>query len=347
MRYCIKILLLLSLPTFITPVKPQDKGRQNYTSLFQNEDLLKVSLHFDITNHMRKKNNAYSPGKIVIYESENDSTTFKVKYRVRGNFRKEHCTFPPLMLNFKPDTLFSEDGYLTKVKLVSHCMNSKLYTRILLKEYLIYKLWQIISPYALRTRLLDISYQNTDNKNHNSRHLGFLIEPLQMMAHRTETIEIKGKYFKAEEINELDADRVAIFNYMIGNTDWRIQSAHNIKFIKRFGHRREEISAIPYDFDHSGLINAPYANPAEWSTAESVIERDYCGHCRTFDDNYYILTDEFLNAEEEIYQTIMEFEHLDIKTRKQVYRYINTFYKEIKRTKSFIHILNNTCMEKY
>jgi len=348
MGYSIKKILLISALTFSISTLAQDSIRAEYPSFFENDKILKATLSFDITNHIRKKSETYSQGKIVIYDSDNDSISFNVRCRARGNYRKDNCLFPPIMLNFKPDTLFTTDGYLTKLKLVSHCQNSKLYTKSLLEEYLIYKLWEIISPYALRTRLLNISYQDIGpKKNRNLQQLGFLIEPLYMMTRRTKTIEIKGEYFKDEEINEFDADRVAFFNYMIGNTDWRIKSGHNIKFIKRFGHRREEVSAIPYDFDHAGLINAPYANPAEWSNAKSVTERDYCGHCRTLDNNYHILIEEFLAAEEIIYQTIMEFEHLPLKSRKQTYKYISAFYKEIKNTKSFIRMLHSSCMEKY
>ena len=342
-----KIWILFNLLALAVWAEAQNNVSQPHPSLFNSDDVLKICITFDITQHIRTKSENYSTGKIIFYETDQDSSSFKVRYKARGNFRKEHCIFPPLMLNFKPDTLFTDDGYITKIKHVSHCIKSKLYKRIVLEEYLIYKLWEIISPYAMRTRLLDITYRDTGPKKRNSRHFGFFIEPMYMMTQRTKTIEVKGEYFKDDEINQLDADRVAIFNYMIGNTDWRIKSGHNIKFIKRFGHRREEVTAIPYDFDHSGLINAPYAEPAEWSTAESVMERDYCGHCRLVDDNYHHLIDDFMAVEAEIIHTIMAFEHLDLKTRKRIHKYIATFYKELKNRKNFIRTLNNNCMERY
>ncbi|MBS2211651.1 hypothetical protein KEM09_09570 [Carboxylicivirga mesophila] len=318
-----------------------------FPSLFDNSEVLKVSLYFDITSHIRKKSEEYCDSKVIIYFSATDSAEINVRCRARGNYRKDNCFFPPVMLNFKPDTLFTEDGYLTKLKLVTHCSGSKVYEEYMLKEYLIYKLWALLSPYALRTRLCDIQYFDFGERGKNYQAKGFFLEPVYMMSERTNTIEIEGEYFKDHEINAMDADRVAFFNYMIGNTDWRIKSGHNVLFIKRFGHRREEVTAIPYDFDHAGFVNASYAKPAEWSSADDVTERDYTGRCRDYDDNYYALIGEFLAIEEQVYETILNFEHLDMRDRKQLYKYISNFYKQLKKPEAFIRSIHNSCMNRY
>ncbi|WP_430814591.1 hypothetical protein [Carboxylicivirga sp. RSCT41] len=318
-----------------------------YPSFFSNEEILKVSLHFDVTTHIRKKSEEYCDGKIVIYDAPADSSTFNVRCRARGNNRKDICFFPPVMLNFKPDTLFTTDGYLAKLKLVTHCVNSKIYEEYMLEEYLIYKLWELVSPYALRTRLLDVTYYDIGARGKNYRSKGFFIEPLYMMTERTNTIEIEGEYFHDAVINSLDADRVAFFCYMIGNTDWRIKSGHNIKFIKPVDDSREEVTAIPYDFDHAGLVNASYANPAEWSSAESVTDRDYTGRCRDYDDNYYQLIKEFMAVEEDVYKTILNFEHLEPRKRKAIYKYVVAFYKELKKPEAFIRNIRSSCMDRY
>ncbi|MCG8581586.1 MAG: hypothetical protein MI866_16795 [Bacteroidales bacterium] len=318
-----------------------------YPSFFSNETILKISLYFDITTHIRKKSEEYCEGRIVIYDTPADSTTIDVRCRARGNNRKDICFFPPVMLNFKPDSLFTTEGYLAKLKLVTHCVNSKMYEEYMLEEYLIYKLWELISPYALRTRLLDINYYDLGERGKNYKNKGFFIEPLYMMTQRTNSIEIEGEYFHDAVINSLDADRVAFFCYMIGNTDWRIKSGHNVKFIKSIDEGREEITAIPYDFDHAGLVNASYARPAEWSSAKSVVERDYTGRCRDYDENYYQLIKEFLAVEEDVYETIMNFEHLEAKKRKAIYKYVAAFYKELKKPEAFIRNIRNSCMDRY
>ncbi|WP_439181651.1 hypothetical protein [Carboxylicivirga taeanensis] len=325
----------------------QEQTKPVYPSLFASDELLTMSLYFDVTSHIRKKSEEYCPSKVVFYFSEEDSAAIDVRCRARGNFRRDNCHFPPVMLNFKPDTLFTTDGYLTKVKLVTHCIDNKTYREYMLEEYLIYKLWEQVSPYALRTRLCDIYYFDRGKKGKNYRALGFMLEPVRMMAERTNTIEVKGEYFKEHEINALDADRVALFNYMIGNTDWRIKGGHNILFIKRFGYRREEVTAIPYDFDHAGFVNAAYAKPAEWSRAKQVTERDYTGRCRDYDDNYYQLIDEFVAVEEGLYEIILNFEYLDLKHRKQLLRYLEDFFERIKKPDAFIRTIRSSCMNRY
>ncbi len=325
----------------------QEKNQQMYPGLFASSEVLKMSLYFDITTHVRKKSEEYCPGRVVFYDYGNDSITLNVRCRARGNNRKDNCFFPPVMLNFKPDTLHTNEGYVTKLKLVTHCVNSKTYREYLLEEFLIYKLWEIISPYAFRTRLVDVSYFDTGEREKHYNATGFFIEPLHIMTKRTNTLEIKGEYFHEAVINALDADRVAFFCYMIGNTDWRIKSGHNIKFIKLNEAGREEITAIPYDFDHAGLVNAAYAMPSPWSSAEAVIERDFIGRCRDYDDNYYALIDEFNSAKEQIYETILNYEHLEMKKRKQIYKYVASFYSEMKKPDSFVKKLHSDCMDRY
>ncbi len=338
--------ILVVLVTMPLCLHGQTADTTFYPSFFEGDNVLRVSLYFDISQHIRKSEE-YSDGAIVVYDAKGDSVRHKVRCKARGNYRRDNCFFPPVMLNFKPDTLFTTDGYLTKMKLVSHCVNSKAYLKYLYKEYLVYKLWEQLSPYALRTRLLDVQYFDEGKKGKHYRVAAFIIEPMYMMAQRTNSAEVKGEYFNDAVINELDADRVAFFNYMIGNTDWRIKSAHNIKFIKSLEQGREEVTAIPYDFDHAGLINAAYAKPSEWSRATKVTERDYIGRCRSYNDNYLTLIEEFLAAEEQIYATILDFEYLDEGDRKDIYRYISSFYKELKRGKSFIRMLHNNCMNRY
>ncbi|MCU4173705.1 hypothetical protein J1N11_01360 [Marinilabiliaceae bacterium N1Y90] len=340
--------MLFGLTSFAVSSLAQVEKETGRNSLFEGEEKLQIKLSADFTSLLKNKEDEnYIPALISIRFSKKDAFERELRLKPRGYYRKMNCGFPPLMLNFKPDTLIVDDGKYVKVKLVSHCYDSDTYRDYVLKEYLIYKLYALISPYSLRVRMADIEYRDTGKRERNVDQLGFLIEPMDVFCERTDVIEIEGKYFNDAEINELEADRVAIFMYMIGNTDWRIKSGHNIKFLKIKNHRKEEVVPVPYDFDHAGLINTSYALPSEWSEAERVTERDFTGRCRTFDTNYDVLIEDFLKVKEQMLKTINEFEYLELKQRKRVFKFVEDFYEELEKPERFKRNLHNSCMDRY
>lgn len=342
------IVVSVLLIPFVVNSLAQEEIEPDHFDIFEGEEKLRLKLSADFTSLLKNKEDEnYIPALISIRFSKKEAFERELRVKPRGYYRKMNCGFPPLMLNFKPDTLIAADGKYVKIKLVSHCYDSDTYMNYVLKEFLIYKLYALLSPYSLRVRLADVEYVDTGKRERNVNQLGFLIEPMDVFCERTDVIEIEGKYFDDAEINELEADRVAIFMYMIGNTDWRIKSGHNIKFLKIKNHRVEEVVPVPYDFDHAGLINTNYALPSEWSEAERVTERDYTGRCRTFDTNYDVLIEDFLTVKEKMFQTINEFEYLEEKQRKRVFKFVEDFYEELEKPERFKRNLHNSCMDRY
>jgi hypothetical protein len=63
----------------------------------------------------------------------------------------------------------------------------------------------------------------------------------------------------------------AMFQYMIGNTDWGISDIRNVYFLQP--HDGSKIRIVPFDFDFSGLVNAPYAIPSNQTGLRSVRDR--------------------------------------------------------------------------
>ena len=49
-----------------------------------------------------------------------------------------------------------------------------------------------------------------------------------------------------------------LFEYMIGNTDMSIWALHNVRLVQK---PNRTLTAVPYDFDLSGFVHAPYAMP--------------------------------------------------------------------------------------
>ena len=123
-----------------------------------------------------------------------------------------------------------------------------------------------------------------------------------MLAARTNSVEVTSTNLTQKHITPETMDRLAIFNYMIGNTDWSVPNQHNCKIISPLEVNNSGLGiVIPYDFDYSGLVNADYAVPYEKLGLSSVRERRYVGICRT-EDAFINALREFTEKKEAVLQ---------------------------------------------
>jgi hypothetical protein len=104
----------------------------------------------------------------------------------RGNFRLRECYFPPLWIKIKKS---ESKGILfegnKKLKLVLPCYTQRDNSDLILKEYLCYKLYEEITPYAFRTRLVNIDLTELRGKKEKKFQVkGILIEDLDKVAKR-------------------------------------------------------------------------------------------------------------------------------------------------------------------
>jgi hypothetical protein len=311
---------------------------------FDTEVPLKITLKYDITSFIKNKQKAeYMDAELIIYNNET-SVTKKIRIMARGNFRKGQCYFPPLFLNFKTDSIASgELKGINKIKVVTHCTTGKNNDNIVLKEYLAYRLYNILTEKSFRVRLADITYIDTGKKQQQFREIGFIIEPVDLVAKRNNCVLIDPMVVKGENLVEEDADRAALFQYMISNTDWRIKSGHNNKFMKSLTDVTPKVIPVPYDFDFSALVDASYASPQAWSTSETLFQRDYMGYCRDNDELYRKNIELFLSRENQIMNTIASFSLLPEKERKVVEKFTAGFFQEAKDTKRLISTLKSEC----
>lgn len=260
--------------------------------------------------------------------------TTEIQLRVRGNFRKNknHCNFPPLRLNFKKKAVAGTplDG-LDKVKLVTHCQDwEQAYNDRVILEYLAYKIYNVITPFSFNVRLAEISYVSQDNGGRDMTRFGFLIEDDDDMAVRNGGVIVKTPLFHQDST---DADQMAIlsiFQYLIGNTDWSVTAQHNIRLVEVPG--KEKPMPVPYDFDWSGLVNAPYATPAQNLRLDSVRQRRYRGYCRPVEElqSHFDL---FNIHREEIEAIVNELDMMGARYNKQAQQYISQFYKDINKSR--------------
>jgi hypothetical protein len=312
-------------------------------SIFDDDTPIDLILKYDITSFIKNKmKSEYIDAELHI-DYNGHETTKNIQLKARGNRRKEVCFFPPIYLNFKSDPLeTSEMKGIKKIKMVTHCSTSKQSTAYLLKEFLVYKLYNILTDNSLRVRLLNITYIDTGKKKRNYEKYGFLIEPVELLTKRTNSTEIDGSVVRSNNLIEEDADLVALFNYMIGNTDWRFKTGHNMKFIKSLTEFTQRVIPIPYDFDYSGFVDTHYATPQEWTSIKDVKEREYTGYCREKEE--YVELIELFNAKkDEMLQTIDSFDYLPENERNRLNSYINEFFNMAKRPDRLASTLRTQC----
>ena len=119
---------------------------------------------------------------------------------------------------------------------------------------------------------------------------------------------------------------VAVFEYMIGNTDWSVPHYHNVKLMRPLDKKTSLPLVVPYDFNNSGLVNASYALPQEELGIESVRVRLYRGFPRTLEELERIAA-EFKDKKKDIWALINNCEWLSTKFKKEMIGYLEDFYK--------------------
>jgi hypothetical protein len=313
-------------------------------TLFDTDDVLEISLKFDISRYKRiKSEEEYLDAVLTYFVNDTDSVSKDIKVRARGNIRRTAiCDFPPLMLNFKmKDSDGDQFSGLNKLKIVPYCKLG--YEQYILKEYLAYRLYNVLTDNSLRVRLIKINYINTARDKKPLTQYGFAIEPVNLLEKRLGLQQIKFKGASQRNVNPEMLDRSAIFNYMIGNTDWSVPIMHNVMlFAQPPPAPATDIQIVPYDFDYSGLVNADYAVPFESLPIKAVRERLYMAVCRS-EETFTEAIGEFIEKKDEFYKVINDFPYLTPRTKKDMITFMDGFYNGIDKRNSLIKKLLSDC----
>ena len=198
--------------------------------------------------------------------------------------RKDTCQFSPMRVVFSgapaANSLFAGQK---RLKLVTHCRPAESFQQYLLLEYAAYRLYNMLTPYSFRVRLATIDYVGEDDKPITRRY-GFFIEDVDDVAARNRTTRARtGDRIPSNVLTQADAGRFAIFSYAIANLDWSMSAGpqgegccHNARLLSSGPSR---YIPVPYDFDFSGFVDAPYALPPDRISVPNVRTRLYRGQC--------------------------------------------------------------------
>jgi hypothetical protein len=322
-------------------LKKQKKEKKDL-HLFDSNEVLNITLRFNLSTFIRKKSKTeYLDAVMTINPGEKDSIRTNLKLKARGEIRNVICYFPLVELNLKKLEFKYAD--LDKIKLVDQCNTGNEYEDYVLREYLIYKLYNVLTDTSFRVRLLSLKLIESQKNKKPVKQYGFFIEPLEMLAKRTNTTIVEATALNQKSIKEGSMDRVAIFNYMVGNYDWAIPGQHNVRVLKSMIFEPEALGiAVPYDFDWAGLVNASYAIPAENVGLESVRERLFLGICRT-KEVYRKDLEEFIEKKDKFYSVVREFPYLSQKSKQYIINYLNDFYSQVEAKNVITNIFLNSC----
>jgi len=344
---------LLSIPAFSQDIRniQHDTLEALYAvdsdniRLFSNDEVLEINLAFDIKTFRRKRSDTLNlPALLTYYTSETDSVIKEVQVRARGEFRRTFCDLPPIRLNFKksdsPDDEFSK---IDKIKMVTHCKTgNEDYT---LREYLAYKLYNVLTEESYKVRLLKINYIDNQKPDKAISSYAFLIEPTDLLANRLNSVEVKITRLTQKNIKPESMDRMAIFNYMIGNPDWSVPGQHNILVLSQAQSSRPDLGLIvPFDFDYAGLINTEYAIPHEDLPITDVRHRYYMGICRS-EEVFLNAVKEFGEKKEEFYKVINEFPYLKERSRKDMIMFLDGFFNDFDKRNTIVYKLLGDCKD--
>jgi len=265
--------------------------------------------------------------------------------------QKDRCTFPPLRVEFtgKPDksSLFDRQK---RLKLTTHCRNSAGHQQHVLMEYAAYRMLNLLSPTGLRVRLGSFDYADTGGRVIESR-IGFFVEDPDDAAGRNGLKEIRtNTRFAVGQLDSAAAARAALFEYMIGNTDWSMRAGpqndiccHNFRLFGAAAASQSAMVPVPYDFDASGLVDAPYAVPSESLGMNSVRERRYRGYCA---HNSHALgaAAEFRAKQSQIVGVLSTIPGLDERRRSGATAYLDSFFRDIATDEALNKKVLRTCI---
>lgn len=296
---------------------------------FTDEQIIETTLTTDIRALQNQKQGSEELQPATIKMKFQDGTEIEeaIQAGPRGNFRRGYCRIPPIRLQFR-NASAPKLSSLGKLKLVIPCGGNSGDEELLLKEYLVYKIYNQLTDMSFRVRLMKLTFNDTRGKTKPFAQYAFLIEDDGDMARRNGCHKKDHGQTLTEATDRQTMTMVSIFEYMIGNTDWSVPNDHNVELIFSKTMQNYPPYTVPYDFDYCGLVDASYAVPNEIIGTEKVTERVYRGFPRRMDEIQATL-DIFRAKKSAILSLVNNFTLLSERVRSSMTRYLNEFFTMI------------------
>lgn len=318
--------------------------------LFTNNDMMAFTLTAPFSKMRRERNKEKRYAASLIFVDEGKDITLPLELQVRGNNRlmKETCRFVPLRVHFEKEsikgTLFAKQK---KLKLVTLCNKQNTYTNYLLQEYLVYRMFNVLTDSSFKVKLAEVTYLEAGRSGKPRISYGFFIEDKKRMGKRLGLNTIPGHRIPVKALDPTQISLVSLFQFMIGNTDWSATKGeadedccHNAKMLGTEGQRH---TPVPYDFDFAGLLNAKYAGPAPGIPISSVKIRLYRGFCKPDLIGMRNARATIQQHKEALYALFEANERLSDSARKKSLKYLDSYYKISESDKNFERKVTKKC----
>jgi hypothetical protein len=311
------------------------------TPLFAGDQPIRITIRAPISSLVSDRTDNPRAGTLALAGT---SQALPITLSARGITRRrdEICPFPPLRVDFNgappAGSLFARQN---RLKLVTHCRTSADFQQKVLLEYAAYRLYNALTPLSFRVRLANVDYVDDNGRPYVSR-LGFFLEDIDDVAARNDMVKARTPdRVPLAQIESRAAARFALFNYMIGNLDWSMRAGpqgegccHNGRLLAPRNALNAALTPVPYDFDFSGLVDAPYATPPQGFKIGNVRQRVYRGYC-AHGAEARAAAAEMSARRGELVATVTSTPGLDARNQRRAASYLNGFFKDLDSGKLF------------
>ncbi len=252
----------LSAQTAVSPVR---KSVFDYLTQHEGDTMyLKMNLTELLAN---RRTATYFPAALTM----SGGKSFNLEVRPRGKFRRKTCEVPPLKLKFSKKSLLQAGlDTFNEIKLVLPQSFDAKGEELVLREYIAYRMYERLTPVSFRARLVRLQLEDLPlGKTRTSCALLLEHEEEVAVRQRCQVAEVWG--LPKEGVDMDQAALTVLFEYLIGNTDWEMVSSRNMLFLRP--NNNGNMVTMPYDFDFSGWVSAPYASPNSTTGLKNVRDR--------------------------------------------------------------------------
>jgi len=326
--------------------------------LFASHDLLTFTIEAPLSTIFKDRGTERTerPAKLIIPGSDGQPVRLDVAIRTRGKTRAERriCEFPPLRLDFDIAGHGSVFERQNDLKLVTHCQDGRSeYDQYVLQEYLVYRMYNLLTDLSFNARLARVTYVDTEGKRDPVTRYAFLLEDVDAVAARNGWKALRIPAVPPQIVDPQILALVGVFQYLIGNPDWSLFTVepgedaccHNTVPV---GAESGPIFSVPYDFDISGIVNTRYADRLFGPETRNlgirrVRERAYRGLCASAGHLPGVFG-LFNQKRDAIYALYREQPGVNAEVAKETVEYLDAFYETINDPRKVEREFANRCI---